>query len=183
MILEILVAPDSRLKEVATPIENVTDEVRETLDNMLETMYAAPGVGLAAPQVGILKRMIVIDVDYAKEEGQKNPYKIINPEIVWTSEETSIYQEGCLSVPEYFDDVERPEKCRVEALNENGEKITIEADGLLATCIQHEIDHLNGLLFVDHLSRLKKSRALNKLEKLKKRGVKFHNNTPISENL
>jgi len=130
---------------------------------MLETMYDAPGIGLAAIQVGVAERLVTIDV--AREGEPKAPLFLVNPEVVWTSEETNTYQEGCLSVPEHYDDVERPARCRVTYLDRDGEERTIEADGLLATCLQHEIDHLNGVVFIDHLSRLKRERVVKKFSK------------------
>lgn len=168
-ILEILVAPHPLLAERAVEVDVVDDAVRKTLDDMLETMYKAPGIGLAANQVGVLKRMIVVDVAMPDEE-EPQPLKMVNPKILETSEECSVYQEGCLSVPSFYEDVERPARCTVEYLDENGEKQTLKADGLLATCIQHEIDHLEGTLFIDHLSKLKKGMIVKKLTKLKKSG-------------
>lgn len=168
-ILDILVAPHPILAERAEEVTEVTDEIRQTLDDMLETMYKAPGIGLAANQVGILKRMIVVDVANPEEE-EPQPLKMVNPKIVETSEDFSVYQEGCLSVPSFYEDVERPAQCTVEYLDENGEKQTLQAEGLLATCIQHEMDHLEGTLFIDHLSKLKKGMIVKKLNKLKKSG-------------
>ncbi|SCA55643.1 peptide deformylase [Candidatus Terasakiella magnetica] len=167
-ILEILTAPDPVLKKKAAPVVDVNDSIRALLDDMLETMYDAPGIGLAAPQVGILQQVIVIDVS-EDDEGAK-PVKMINPEITWASEELASYEEGCLSVPKSFGDVERPEKVKVKYLDENGAPQEMEAYGLLATCIQHEIDHLNGKLFIDHISRLKRAIIIKKLTKLKKTG-------------
>ena len=169
-LLDILVAPHPTLAKKAEDVAEVTDEIRETLDNMLETMYKAPGIGLAANQVGILKRMIVVDVANPEEE-KPAPIKLINPVITQSSDDLSTYQEGCLSVPTFYEEVERPEKITVEYLDENGQKQSLKAEGLLATCIQHEIDHLNGVLFVDHLSRLKKNMIVKKLNKLKKQGA------------
>lgn len=168
--LKILVAPDPLLKRTAHPVKEVTDEIRQTLDDMLETMYAAPGIGLAAIQVGIDKRLVVIDIADTENGEKPNPLRLVNPEVVWTSEEEACLQEGCLSVPEFYEDVIRPAKCKVEALNEKGEKIEIEAEGLLSACLQHEIDHLNGTLFVDHISRVKRGMILKKLQKYKKQG-------------
>ena len=174
--LEILIAPDPRLKQKAEPIGDITDDIKQTLDDMLETMYAAPGVGLAATQVGIAGRMIVIDVANTKEGEAPAPYKLINPEVIENSDEQSVYEEGCLSLPDFYEEVERPATCTVKALDENGKEIVIKAEGLLATCLQHEIDHLDGVIFVDHVSRLKRTRILKKLEKLKKLGAVFHKN-------
>ena len=178
------------LKQVSTPVEGpVTDELRTLMDDMLETMYDAPGIGLAAVQIGDTRRVIVMDLgdrpgkngdgaacdvdpaemsdeDRAKWEAErKNPRFFINPEILWTSDETIPYEEGCLSIPEYFDSVERPARARIRYLNYQGEKIEEEVDGLYAVCIQHEMDHLNGVLFIDHLSRLKRDRAVAKVKK------------------
>ncbi|NVK20108.1 MAG: peptide deformylase [Methylocystaceae bacterium] len=165
-ILPILTAPDPVLKKKAEHVEEVTDEIRALLDDMVETMYDAPGIGLAAPQVGVLKRIIVIDVTQEGEE--PFAYKMINPEVIWESEELSLYEEGCLSVPESFSEVERPSVVKVTYTDEHGLAHEIEADGLLATCVQHEIDHLNGTLFIDHISRIKRSIIMRKLNKMKK---------------
>ena len=162
----ILTAPDPRLQAVSLDVETVDDEVRALVDDMVDSMYAADGIGLAAIQIGVARRILVIDID--QKDGKKNPLAFINPKITWASEETAVYEEGCLSVPEIWDDVERPARITCEYLDENGVKQTLEADGLLATCLQHEMDHLNGVLFIDHLSRLKKSMAIKKLTKAKK---------------
>lgn len=164
-LLKILVAPDPRLKEKAKPIEKVDDDIRQLMDDMLETMYDAPGIGLAATQVGVPKRVIVVDVADTKEGEAPNPIKLANPEIVKTSKEEAVFEEGCLSVPSYYEEVSRPETCTIKGLNEKGEEVTIEAEGLLATCLQHEIDHLDGMLFIDHISRLKRNMILKKLKK------------------
>jgi peptide deformylase len=163
-ILDIVIAPDPVLKTVCEPVKEVNDEIRELLKNMLETMYKAPGIGLAACQVGVTKRVIVVDVSDDKEENQ--PYCMVNPEITWESEEYSVYQEGCLSLPEQYADVERPAAIKMIYLDETGTKVELEADGLLATCIQHEIDHLDGVLFVDHISKLKRGMIMKKLKKV-----------------
>jgi peptide deformylase len=165
-IRPILTAPDPRLKAVSADVESVDAEIRKLVDDMAESMYAAEGIGLAAVQVGVAKRVIVIDLD--QKEGKKNPRAFINPKILWASEETAVFEEGCLSVPEIWDDVERPARIKAEYLDRDGNKQLLEADGLLATCLQHEMDHLNGVLFIDHLSRLKRSMALRKLTKAKK---------------
>jgi peptide deformylase len=165
-IRPILTAPDPRLKAVSTDVESVDAEIRALVDDMTESMYAAEGIGLAAVQIGVPKRVIVIDLD--QKQGKKNPRAFINPKILWASEETAVFEEGCLSVPEIWDDVERPARIRCEYLDREGKKQLLEADGLLATCLQHEMDHLNGILFIDHLSRLKRSMALRKLSKAKK---------------
>lgn len=163
---DILIVPDPRLKQECEEVTEVNDEIRELLDDMLETMYAAPGIGLAAPQVGVMKRVVVMDVSDDKEKPQ--PLKLVNPEIIWESEDTSVYQEGCLSIPEQYADVERPAEVGLRYLDENGKEHEIEADGLLATCIQHELDHLDGILFTDYLSALKRNMILKKVQKLQK---------------
>jgi len=165
-IRPILTAPDPRLKAVSNDVETVDGEIRALVDDMTESMYAAEGIGLAAVQIGVPKRVIVIDLD--QKQGKKNPRAFINPKILWASEETAVFEEGCLSVPEIWDDVERPARIRCEYLDRDGKKQLLEADGLLATCLQHEMDHLNGILFIDHLSRLKRSMAIKKLSKAKK---------------
>jgi len=165
-LLPIITAPDPRLEAVSTPVEAVTDEVRQQLDDMLETMYAAPGIGLAAIQVGIAKRMLVIDV--SREGEDKQPLYIVNPEITWVSDDDQLYEEGCLSLPEQYAEVERPAEVKVSYLDRNGDKQELHADGLLAVCLQHEMDHLDGILFVDHLSALKRNMILRKLLKQKR---------------
>jgi len=162
-IREILTVPDPVLKQMSVPVDGVDDELRALMDDMLETMYAAPGIGLAAVQIGVPKRVIVMDL--AKSEDDPQPRYFVNPEIVWASEETAPYEEGCLSVPEIFDEVERPAKVRIKYLNYKGEAVEEEAEGLYAVCIQHEMDHLNGVLFIDHLSRLKREQAVKKVKK------------------
>jgi peptide deformylase len=147
-------------------VETVDAEIRTLIDDMAESMYEADGIGLAAIQVGVAKRVLVIDLD--QKEGKKNPRAFINPKILWASEETAVFEEGCLSVPEIWDDVERPARIKCEYLDRDGNKQILEADGMLATCLQHEMDHLNGVLFIDHLSRLKRSMAIKKLIKAKK---------------
>ena len=162
-LLEILEFPDPRLRKKALPVENVDDALKQTINDMLETMYAASGIGLAANQVNIQKRLIVIDL--ADEEDEPTPLVFINPEITVLDPEPYRHEEGCLSVPGYYEFVERPRKVQVNALNREGDAFEIEAEGLLAVCIQHEIDHLNGKLFVDYLSVLKRQRIKSKLEK------------------
>lgn len=162
-IRDILTAPDPRLRQMSTQVEVVDDGVRALLDDMLETMYEAKGIGLAAIQVNVPKRIIVMDL--AGEDEEPSPVYIINPEILEPSEETSLYQEGCLSVPEFYEEVERPARCRVRYLDYHGEERILDAEGLFATCIQHEMDHLNGVLFIDHISRLKRDRIIRKLKK------------------
>ena len=155
------------LKTVSTPVEAVDDDLRALMDDMLETMYDAPGIGLAAIQVGVPKRVIVMDI--AKGEAEpKAPRYFVNPEILWASEETAPYEEGCLSVPEIFDEVERPARVRLRYLDYDGKAVEEEAEGLYAVCIQHEMDHLEGVLFIDHLSRLKRDRAVSKVRKAAK---------------
>jgi peptide deformylase len=162
----ILTAPDPRLQALSTDVEAVDGDIRALVADMIDSMYAAEGIGLAAIQIGVAKRILVIDLD--QKEGNKNPRAFINPKITWASEDMATYEEGCLSVPEIWDDVERPARIRAEYLDLDGKPQTLEADGLLATCLQHEMDHLNGVLFIDHLSRLKKSMAIKKLTKAKK---------------
>lgn len=162
-IREILTAPDPRLRQVSAPVEVVDDGVRALMDDMLETMYEAKGIGLAAIQVNVARRIIVMDL--AGEEEEPKPLYFVNPEILDPSEETSLYQEGCLSVPEFYEEVERPSRCRVRYLDYNGNEQTLDAEELLATCIQHEMDHLNGVLFIDRISRLKRDRIIRKLKK------------------
>lgn len=164
--LEIIVAPDPRLKLKAKPVGTVTPEIRQLMDDMLETMYAAPGIGLAAPQVGRPLRLIVVDV--SKKDGERKPYRMADPELVWASEETVPYEEGCLSLPDQFAEVVRPKAVRVRYRDETDTVREIEADGLLAVCVQHEIDHLSGTLFVDHISALRRNMILRKLQKVKK---------------
>ena len=163
---KIVIEPDPILRKESEPIEKVDNDLRKLLDDMLETMYAAPGIGLAAVQVGILKRLIVIDI--SKDKEKKNPLFLINPEIVSKSKNTSIYEEGCLSLPGHFAEIERPAECQINFLDYNGKKKEISAKGLLSTCIQHEMDHLNGVLFIDYLSKLKKDMIIKKLVKHKK---------------
>ncbi|PQA88126.1 peptide deformylase [Hyphococcus luteus] len=162
-IRPILTAPDARLRQVSKPVETVDGELRALMDDMLETMYDAPGIGLAAIQVGVPLRVIVMDL--AGKDEEPEPRYFVNPEILDPSEDMNVYEEGCLSVPEYFDEVERPARCRVKYLDYDGNEQILEAEGLLATCIQHEMDHLEGVLFIDHLSRLKRERVLKKLKK------------------
>ena len=163
---KIVIEPDPILRKKSEMLETVDDELRHLLDDMLETMYAAPGIGLAAVQVGILKRLIVIDI--SKDKEKKNPLFLINPEIISLSKKTSVYEEGCLSLPGHFAEIERPKECQIKYIDYNGKKKELKADGLLATCIQHEVDHLNGVLFIDYLSKLKKDMIVKKLLKQKK---------------
>ena len=163
---QILIEPNKVLREKSLPVETVDEDLRKLMDDMLETMYAAPGIGLAAIQVGIPKRVIVMDI--AQKEGPKKPMFFINPEIINKSENNLTYEEGCLSVPGQFAEIDRPEKCYVKYLDYQGQPQEIKAEGMLATCIQHEIDHLEGILFIDYLSKLKKSMIVKKLSKQKK---------------
>jgi peptide deformylase len=164
---EIITLPDPRLRLKSAPVDKIDDSVRALMDDMLETMYDAPGVGLAAIQLGVAQRVVVIDV--AHEEEPPRPLRLVNPELVWISEETSIHEEGCLSIPEIHDEVERPARCKVAYLDENGERQEMECEGLMATVVQHEIDHTNGVLIIDHLSKLKRDRIVKKFAKAKKR--------------
>jgi peptide deformylase len=165
-IRPILTAPDPRLKAVSTDVEKVDDEIRRLIDDMAASMYDADGIGLAAIQIGVPKNVIVMDLD--QKSGQKNPRAFINPKILWASEELATFEEGCLSVPEIWEDVDRPARIKAEYLDRAGNTQVLEADGLLATCLQHEMDHLKGVLFIDHLSKLKRSIALRKLQKAKR---------------
>jgi peptide deformylase len=162
----ILTAPDPRLKKKSKPVASVDATVRQLMDDMLETMYAAPGIGLAAPQVGELKRVIVLDID--REDVKTGPLFMANPEVIEASDEDATYEEGCLSLPEHYADVVRPAKVTVRYLDRDGKKQEMACEGLLATCIQHEIDHLDGILFVDHISALKRNMILRKLLKTRK---------------
>ncbi|HLH10719.1 MAG TPA: peptide deformylase [Methylovirgula sp.] len=162
----ILTLPDKRLRLRAEPVARVDDEIRALMDDLLETMYDAPGIGLAATQVGVPKRVLVLDVAKREDENASpNPMVFANPEILSTSEETSLHEEGCLSIPEFFEEVERPARIRLSYLDRSGKREELEADGILARCLQHEIDHLNGVLFIDHISRLKRERVLKKFNK------------------
>jgi peptide deformylase len=163
-IREILVVPHPVLKQVSTSVDVVDDALRALMDEMLETMYDAPGIGLAAVQIGVPKRVIVMDL--AGKDEPSAPRYFVNPEIVWASDDTAPYEEGCLSVPEYYDEVERPARVKLKYLNYQGEAVEEDADGMFAVCIQHEMDHLEGVLFIDHLSRLKREQAIKKVKKL-----------------
>lgn len=183
-IRDLVFLPDPRLREECVLIDVVDEDIRELASDMFETMYDAPGIGLAAPQIGVMKRIVVVDVseraeretgevdseanDPSPAEPASNPLALINPEIIATSEKRSVYQEGCLSIPDVYEDVERPEVITVRYLDLEGAEQTLEADGLLATCIQHEIDHINGVLFIDYLSRLKRERIKRKFAKMAK---------------
>ena len=167
---EIIILPDKQLRLVSKPIEKVTPEIRKLADDMFETMYEAPGIGLAAIQVAQPVRLITMDLAKKNEEGETTPQPrvFINPEIISSSEELSVYEEGCLSIPEYYEEVERPAKVRVMFLDLAGAEHELEASGLMATCLQHEIDHTNGVLFIDHISKLKRDRVVKKFTKAAK---------------
>ena len=167
-IRDILIIPDPRLRLQSEPVNTVDRGIRTLVDDMFETMYAAPGIGLAAVQIGVPLRVVTMDL--AKKDDEKEPQVFINPEITWVSEDKSAYDEGCLSIPEYYEEVERPAKVRVKYSDLDGKQHEIEAEGLLATCLQHEIDHLTGVLFVDHISTLKRGMILRRLKKLKRTG-------------
>ena len=165
-IRKILTEPDPFLRQKSKKVEQVNDEIRTLMDDMLETMYNAPGIGLAAIQVGEPKRVIVIDL--SREDEKKNPLYFVNPELIINSDNNAAYEEGCLSVPGQFAEISRPDKCKVKYLDYNGNEKILDAEGLLATCIQHEMDHLEGILFIDYLSKLKKNMIVKKLSKQKK---------------
>ena len=174
MLRKILTEPNKILRQISKNVENVDKEIQILMDDMLETVYAAPGIGLAAIQIGVPKRVIVIDItrdnenDITRDNEKKKPLYFVNPEIVWKDNEESTYEEGCLSVPNQFAEINRPKGCQVKYLDYFGEPKLLKAEGLLATCIQHEIDHLEGILFIDYLSKLKKSMIIKKLSKQKK---------------
>ena len=165
-IKKILIEPDPILRKKSDPVQAVDDHVRKLMDDMIETMYKAPGIGLAATQIGILKRIVVIDI--SKDDEKKNPLFIVNPEIINQSKNTSIHEEGCLSLPGQFAEIERPAECTLKYIDYHGKEKKLKANGLLATCIQHEVDHLNGILFIDYLSKLKKDIIIKKVSKDKK---------------
>jgi len=164
----LVILPDPLLRQTSEPIGEITDEIRELAADMLETMYGAPGIGLAAIQIGVPQRLIVIDLAKPPEEERK-PIVLVNPEITWASEEKRTYEEGCLSIPEYYEEVERPDRVKFRYRNLDGETVEAEAEGVMATCVQHEIDHLNGVLFIDYLSKLKRARVIKKFQKAAKR--------------
>lgn len=180
-IRDIVIIPDKRLRLKSEPVKTIDKSVRELVDDMFETMYAAPGIGLAAIQIGVPQRVVTLDI--AKKDEPKAPQVFINPVITWSSEEKSTYDEGCLSIPEYYEEVERPAKVKVKYLDLDGKEHEIEADGLLATCLQHEIDHINGILFIDHISKLKRDMVMKKFKKAAKRGepVKPHPSDDVPE--
>ncbi len=163
----LVLLPDAKLRLVSEPVGPITDEVRRLAADMLHTMYDAPGIGLAAIQVGVPTRLVVVDLGRTDED--RDPMVLVDPEIVWSSDEMRVHEEGCLSIPEYYEEVERPDRVRVRYRGLDGQTVETEADGMLATCLQHEIDHINGVLFIDHLSRLKRSRVIKKFEKAAKR--------------
>lgn len=170
-IKPLIILPDPILRQVSKSIETIDSEVKKLADDMLETMYDAPGIGLAAIQIGVARRMLVLDV--SKDGEDKKPLVFINPEIVSSSDARSVYEEGCLSIPDYYAEVERPAVITVKHLDRDGKEQLTEADGLLATCLQHEIDHLNGVLFIDHISKLKREMVIRKFTKAAKmRGSK-----------
>ncbi|CAN7284841.1 peptide deformylase [Rhizobium sp. LjRoot98] len=170
-IKPLIILPDPVLRQLSQPVETVNAEIRSLADDMLETMYDAPGIGLAAIQIGVPRQMLVIDV--SKEGEDKQPLVFINPKVLTASDERSVYEEGCLSIPDYYAEVERPATITVEYIDLEGKKLTAKADGLLATCLQHEIDHLNGVLFIDHISKLKREMVIRKFTKAAKtRGAK-----------
>ena len=164
---EIIVLPDKRLRFKSEPIKRIDAGIRKLVEDLFETMYDAPGIGLAAIQVGVPKRVFTMDL--SKKEGEAEPRVFINPEIVWSSDDKATYEEGCLSIPEYYEDVERPAKVKAKYLDLDGKAHEVEANGLFATCLQHEIDHLNGVLFIDYISKLKRDRVIKKFSKAAKR--------------
>ncbi|PCJ97041.1 MAG: peptide deformylase [Zetaproteobacteria bacterium] len=168
---KIITVPHAALKTIAQPVSTVNDSVRMQMDGMLQAMYDAPGIGLAANQVNILNRVLVMDLSSREDEEEKNPICMVNPEVIFSSEEMSIREEGCLSIPKQYADVERPAIVRVKYLDYYGKEAELEADGLLSHCVQHEIDHLNGVLFTDYLSSLKRNMILKKVEKMKKQNL------------
>jgi peptide deformylase len=165
-VRDIVKLPDKRLRLVSEPVKRIDADIRKLIEDLFETMYDAPGIGLAAIQIGVPKRVITMDL--SKKEDNHQPQVFINPEIMWTSDETAKYEEGCLSIPDYYEEVERPAQVKVKYLDRDGKAREIEAKGLLATCLQHEIDHINGILFIDHLSKLKRDRVIKKFAKAAK---------------
>jgi peptide deformylase len=168
-IRDILVIPDPRLRQVAEPVDRIDGEIKALVADMFETMYDAPGIGLAANQVGVLKRVVVIDVVKDPEEETPDPITLINPEIVELSEDMRLHEEGCLSIPEYYEEIERPDRCTVEYLDIDGNRQSRQCEGMLATAVQHEVDHLNGKLFIDYLSRLKRDMVNRRFAKQARR--------------
>jgi len=175
-VRDILILPDKRLRQKSEPVATIGKTERALVEDMFETMYAAPGIGLAAIQIGVPARVVTMDL--AKKDEPKAPLVFINPQVIWVSDETATYEEGCLSIPEYYEEVARPKAVKVKFLDLDGKPHEIEAEGLLATCLQHEIDHINGVLFIDHISKLKRDRVLKKFKKAAKRGEPVK---PLSE--
>jgi peptide deformylase len=173
---DILVIPDKRLRQKSEPVKAIDKSLRKLVDDMFETMYAAPGIGLAAIQIGVAQRVVTMDL--AKKDEPKAPQVFLNPEVIWKSPEEATHEEGCLSIPEYYEEVARPAKVRVKFLDLEGKPQEIEAEGLLATCLQHEIDHTNGVLFIDHISKLKRDMVMKRFKKAAKRGEPVK---PLSE--
>ena len=169
-ILEIVKLPDPMLREQSAPVERVDDDLRRLVENMFETMYDAPGIGLAGIQVGVSRRLFTMDV--AREGEDKNPICMINPEIIWQSDDLSTYEEGCLSIPEYYAEVDRPAEVKMKYMDQFGKEHEVALDGLSATCAQHEFDHLNGALFIDYISKLRRDRVIRKFTKLAKQKEK-----------
>ncbi|SFI81182.1 peptide deformylase [Bosea sp. OK403] len=167
-IRPLVILPDSVLRQVSAPVDTITPEIKTLAADMLETMYDAPGIGLAAIQIGVPKRIVTIDLSKSDDE-EKVPMVFVNPEVIWTSEETNVHEEGCLSIPEYYEEVERPASIKLRYMDLDGKTQEIAAEGLLATCLQHEVDHLNGVLFIDYLSRLKRERVTKRFAKVAKR--------------
>jgi len=167
---DILIIPNKKLRLKSEPVGKVTADIRKLVDDMFETMYEAPGIGLAAIQVGVAKRVVTMDL--SKKDGPENPRVFINPEVLWSSDEMSTYEEGCLSIPDIHEDVDRPARVKIKFLDLDGKAHEEEVDGLFATCIQHEIDHTNGVLFIDHISKLKRDRIVKKFSKAAKRTTK-----------
>ena len=175
-VRDILIIPDKRLRLTSEPVKRIDKTVRALADDMFETMYAAPGIGLAAIQIGVPARVITLDL--AKKDEPPAPQVFINPEVIWSSDEKGAYEEGCLSIPEYYEEVERPKAVKVKYLDLDGKEREIEAAGLLATCLQHEIDHINGILFIDYISKLKRDMVMKKFKKAAKLGEPVR---PLSE--
>jgi peptide deformylase len=172
---DIITLPDKRLRLVSEPVKRIDAGIRKLVEDMFETMYAAPGIGLAGIQIGVAKRVVVMDL--SKKDDEHKPLVFINPEITWSSQEQASYEEGCLSIPDYYEEVERPERVKVRYLDLDGKAHEIEANGLFATCVQHEIDHTNGVLFIDHISKLKRDRVTKKFIKAAKTADKTANKT------
>ena len=175
-VRDILILPDKRLRLKSEPVKAIDRSLRKLVDDMFETMYAAPGIGLAAIQLGVAQRVVIMDL--AKKDDPKAPLVFINPEVTWKADERATYEEGCLSIPDYYEEVERPSAVRVKYLDRDGKPQEIEATGLLATCLQHEIDHTNGVLFIDYISKLKRSMVMKRFKKAVKRGEPAQ---PLSE--